>query len=966
MKKLLIANRGEIAIRIARTASDMGVASVGVYSEDDAKSLHVRQVDEAVALGASGAAAYLDIERILDVAAAQGCDAIHPGYGFLSEQAAFSEACEQRGVTFVGPTAQTLDLFGDKSAARDLAARCGVPTPPGLPRGATFEDAYSFFEGLGPGHAVMVKAVAGGGGRGMRPVHRLEDLRAAFDRCRSEAEKAFGSGEVYVEELLPRARHIEVQIVGDGSGAVSHLWDRECSLQRQRQKIIEVAPAFGLADDMRGRMLEAAVALGAAVRYRGVGTIEFLIDASEGAPARFLFIEANARLQVEHTVTEAILGLDLVAAQLRLADGATLEELGLLQGAIPDPHGVAVQARVNLETLNARGVPLPAGGLLTAYEPPAGPGVRVDGYGYAGYATSARYDPLLAKVVVHAPDLATAVRKGRRALGEFRIEGSKTNIPVLRALLASSAFSAGEIHTRYVEENAAGLVSEAAERVRYFEPSTDDDATRAGAKVDSGDPLAVLSVRARPGPPAPASATDASPSGPEGSTPVAAPIQGVLVRLLVEIGDHVREGQPVAVMEALKMEHEAPSPISGIVRAIPMAVGEAVFAGAPILFIEAAVVDDNGQGEGAQADPDAISENLAKVLRLHELTTDAARAEATAKRHAQGKRTARENIEHLCDPGSFVEFGPIVTASRRFGESIEALETRVAKTPGDGMVMGVGRVNGELVGRENARCVAMSYDYMVLAGTQGGKNHQKTDRMLDVAERFRLPVVFFTEGGGGRTGGGRLPGDPPAAATSTGGLKVGTWRALGKLSGLTPLVGVASGRCFAGNAVVLALCDVIIATRDATIGVGGPAMIEGGGLGVYAPEEVGPVAIQEPNGVIDVLVEDEADATRAAKLYLSFFQGPAAAAWQASDQQVLRRLVPTNRRAVYDIRKIIETLADVGSMLELRPRFGLAMVTAFIRVEGRPVGVIANNSRSPTGGAVDSDAADKAARFMQL
>ena len=280
------------------------------------------------------------------------------------------------------------------------------------------------------------------------------------------------------------------------------------------------------------------------------------------------------------------------------------------------------------------------------------------------------------------------------------------------------------------------------------------------------------------------------------------------------------------------------------------------------------------------------------------------------------------------------------------------------------MVMGVGRVNGNIVGEENARCVAMSYDYTVLAGTQGHKNHQKQDRMFVVAEKYRLPIVLYTEGGGGRTYNGPNAGSTPIA-TSVGGLNTRTWRQLGKCSGLVPIVGVNSGFCFAGNVVLLGACDVIIATKDSSLGIGGPAMIEGGGLGAYAPEEVGPVGIQEPNGVIDIVVEDEAEATAVAKQYLSYFQGPALN-WEAQDQRKLRHIVPENRRAVYNIREVIETIADKDSMLELRPKFGLAMVTALIRVEGKPVGVIANNSNSPTGGAIDSEASDKASRFMQI
>ena len=958
LKSLLIANRGEIAIRIARTAADLGVETVAVYADDDARSLHTRHADRALALGASGVPAYLDGERIIALAKEAGCEAVHPGYGFLSEAAAFADACMRAGLAFVGPTPQTLRRFGDKAQARALAADCGVPVLPGTSRATSLGEARTFFHSLGPDAAVMLKAVAGGGGRGMRVVAEAGELEEAFARAASEAKQAFGSDELYVEELLPQARHVEVQVVGDGTGAVSHLWDRECSLQRQRQKLVEIAPAFGLDVQTRDAMLAAATRIASAALYRGVGTIEFLA-AGRGKDQRFVFMEANARLQVEHTVTEAVTGLDLVAIQLRIASGATLGDLDLLQPAIAAPRGVAVQARVNLETMMPDGQSRPGGGVLSAYEPPAGPGIRVDGFGYVGYATSPHYDSLLAKVIAHADDLPGATRRAKRALAEFKIEGARSNTGFLVALLAAAPFAEGGTHTRYVEEHAAALLAADGERVRYFEPES--EARKAGTQVDPDDPLAVLALKG------PAAAPSAAPpphaAGPAGTLAVVAPLQGMVIEIKVGVGDPVQKRQPVAVLEALKMEHIVLAESAGVVRGIALDVGDTIFEATPILFIEPQDVDGE-YDSGEVIDLDAIRPDVAEVQHFHQLTTDAARTEATAKRHDAGKRTARENIQDLCDEGSFFEYSPLVTATRYRNDTLEELEERVIKTAADAMVMGVGRVNGDLVGRENARCVAMSYDYTVLAGTQGGKNHQKQDRMFGVARKYRLPVVLYTEGGGGRTHGGpRSAGGPQAG--SVGGLSVRTWRELGKLSGLVPLVGVNSGYCFAGNVVLLGACDVIIATKDSSLGIGGPAVIEGGGLGAYAPREVGPVEIQQPNGVIDILVADEEEATATAKHYLSFFQGRAKE-WSAHDQRILRHVVPENRRAVYNIRTVIETLGDVGSMLELRPRFGLAMVTAFIRIEGRPVGVIANNSNSPTGGAVDADGADKASRFMQL
>ncbi len=951
---ILVANRGEIAIRILRTASDLGIETTAIYAIDDEQALHTRHADHYLALGAEGVPAYLDHANILSIAKTSSCDAIHPGYGFLSESPEFAAACEKASVNFIGPSSETLQLFGDKAAARALAESCKVPVLPGISRAITYAEAEAFFADLTSG-AVMLKAIAGGGGRGMRPVLAKADLQDAFARATSEAQQAFGSGELYIEELLPRARHIEVQIIGDGTGNVSHLWDRECSLQRQRQKLIEIAPSFGLADDMRAQILEAAVRIGAAAQYRGVGTIEFLVSDD-----RFVFMEANARLQVEHTVTEEVTGYDLVALQCQIADGATLAELQLGQSDIALPRGMALQARVNLETMNADGTSRPGGGVINVYEPPAGPGIRVDGYGYNGYATSPHYDSLLAKLIVQANDLSSLVRKTNRALTEFRLEGVRNNVEFLISLLSHSNLDSSAIHTRYVDEHIADLLTPTESQMRYVSPELEYQ--RAGRAVDPDDPLAVLNV-ARPKPQTAAATSGPAVQGPHGTTPVLAPMQGLMVAISVEVGDTVQKGQPVAVLEALKMEHAIPAQESGVVREIALSAGETIFEATPILFIEPQAVAGEYRTEAA-TDYDEIRPDLAEIQHFQKLTEDESRPDAVAKRRGTNRRTARENIYDLCDDGTFVEYGPLVTASRFRKDSFQDIEERVTRTTSDAMVMGVGRVNSDLVGDQNARCVAMSYDYTVLAGTQGQKNHQKQDRMFVVAEKYRLPIVLYTEGGGGRTYNGPNAGSSPIA-TSVGGLSTRTWRQLGKCSGLVPIVGVTAGFCFAGNVVLLGACDVIIATKDSSLGIGGPAMIEGGGLGAYAPEEVGPVGIQEPNGVIDILVEDEIEATAVAKQYLSYFQGPTQQ-WQANDQRKLRHIVPENRRAVYNIREVIETIADKDSMLELRPNFGLGMVTAFIRIEGKPVGVIANNSNSPTGGAIDSPAADKASRFMQL
>jgi len=951
VKKLLIANRGEIAVRIARTAAEMGLATIAVYSEDDAASLHTKTADEAVGLKGSGPAAYLDIAQVVAAAKAAGAEAVHPGYGFLSENATFARACVDAGLTFVGPSPETLELFGDKGRARALAQQCGVPVLPGTDGPTSIDQARAFFEGLGKGGAVMVKAVAGGGGRGMRPVEALADLDAAFERCASEAKAAFGNGDLYVEQFLPRARHIEVQIVGDGA-SVSHLWDRECSLQRQRQKVVEIAPADMLPDELRARLFAAGVSLGEAAGYRSLGTMEFLVDASDGGE-RFVFIEGNARLQVEHTVTEEVTGLDLVRLQLQIAAGRSLADLRLTQGDVPTPRGHAVQARVNLETMAADGSAKPAGGVLQAFESPSGPGVRVDGFGYAGYRTSARFDSLLAKLIVHAGagGLSRAVAKAYRALSEFRIEGSATNIAFLQNLLAHPAVAAGEVHTRFIEEHMGELAgTPEAHPKLYFDAALRGTAPtgpkRAGVQVDSIDPLAILVLGKQEAEAAP---EEDEPEGPEGTKPLRAPLQGTVINISVAVGDAVRAGQALMIMEAMKMEHVIAAEVSGIVRQITVEAGDTVFENHPLAFLEEAEIEGGGGAEEEAVDLDFIRPDLAEVLERHRLTLDAARPEAVARRRKTGQRTARENVEDLVDPGSFVEYGPLVVAARRRRHSLDEL---VATTPADGMLMGLCSINGDRFAEDRARCAVLSYDYTVLAGTQGANNHWKLDRMSELIHRWKLPTVFFTEGGGGR------PGD-----TEGGGFTRG-FEFWGKLSGTVPLVGVNSGRCFAGNAAILGCCDVIIATKDSALGMGGPAMVEGGGLGVFRPEEIGPIKVMQANGTIDILVEDEEEAVAVAKQYLSYFQGPLPE-WTCADQRLLRRSIPENRLRVYDVRKVIELIADAGSVLELRPKFGLAMVTAFIRVEGRPMGVFANNPMH-IGGAIDSDASDKAARFLQL
>jgi acetyl-CoA carboxylase carboxyltransferase component len=431
------------------------------------------------------------------------------------------------------------------------------------------------------------------------------------------------------------------------------------------------------------------------------------------------------------------------------------------------------------------------------------------------------------------------------------------------------------------------------------------------------------------------------------------PFAGTVVSIAVAPGDQVHAGQQLLILESMKMEQLVAASRSGTVRTVGVAPGDSVQSGTVLLQIEDGAVvapvpvkEENDPG-------DAVRPELAELRARVAGTLDAGRPDMVARRHAGGRRTARENIEDLCDAGTFQEYGSLVVAAQRARRSIDDL---IARTPADGLVAGIGRVNGTLFAEEQSRCAVVSYDYTVLAGTQGQMNHRKKDRIFELVERLRLPVVLFAEGGGGR------PGDTDMAVVT--GLDTEAFALFGGLSGRVPLVGVVSGRCFAGNAALLGCCDVIIATPDANIGMGGPAMIEGGGLGTFTPEEIGPMSVQVPNGVVDVLVDDERAAVETARRYLSYFQGDVGQ-WACADQLTLRNCVPEDRRRVYDVHSVVDLLADTGSVLELRPAFTPGMVTALARVEGRPFGLIANNPLH-LAGAIDANCANKAARFMQL
>jgi len=442
MKKVLIANRGEIALRVIRACRMRDLKTVAVHSKADAEALHVRFADEAVCVGPAPAAqSYLNIPRLIAAAEITGADAIHPGYGFLAENAEFAQICAESNLVFIGPTPQQIRQMGDKSEARRLMSEAGVPVVPGTP-GSIDDERKARAAADEIGFPVLVKAAAGGGGKGMRIARDADEFARAFPQARREAEAAFGDGRLYIEKFLDRPRHIEIQVLGDRQGNVIHLGERDCSLQRRHQKLLEEAPSPVITDELRARMGEAAVRGASRIGYLGAGTIEFLL-AENGD---FYFMEMNTRIQVEHPVTELVTGQDLVLHQLTIAEG---EPLDVRQDQVKF-RGHAIECRINAEDPDRNFMPTP--GRIETFHQPGGPGVRVDTAAYQSYVIPPHYDSLVAKVLTHGNDRAQAIARMRVALDEFVVEGIATTIPLHRRLIQEPRFLAGEVHTRFVED----------------------------------------------------------------------------------------------------------------------------------------------------------------------------------------------------------------------------------------------------------------------------------------------------------------------------------------------------------------------------------------------------------------------------------------------------------------------------------------------------------------------------------
>jgi len=948
-KRALISNRGEIAIRIARSATALGMESVGVYPAIDALSLHTRCMTESHEIGTAQDAvgAYLNAEALIQIAKASGCDCLHPGYGFLSENAPFAQLCAAEGITFIGPP----------------------PAVPGsaAPLGSALE-AQELANDLG--YPVMLKAAAGGGGRGMRVVERAEQMAEAFERCSSEAQAAFGNGSVFIERLVARPRHIEVQILADSCGNVVHLHERDCSVQLRHQKVVEVAPAPGLETDLRQKMLNDAITLVQAASYVNAGTVEFLVLPETG---EYFFIECNPRIQVEHTVTEQVTGIDLVEAQFHIAAGATLASLGLGdQYAVGAPRGFAVEARVVAIST----------GSLTAYKEPSGVGIRVDACGYLGYAPPPQFDPLLAKLICTSRSYAAALERTLHALDEFHIGGLQTNLHQLRAILSHPSVQAGDARTSLLAEvpeiNQASFSAAEGSALALLQQQA--------AKMGGATPASIRSSQ---------SATTDMPAleMAQGQVAVECPVESSVVEIRVHEGDSVSQGDILLVVSAMKMETLLTASCAGIVTALqPLQAGDSVAAGQVVAVVSPAL-SRPAQGSSEQSSNTTseqpweflleevrVLQNFAKQ-RLEPGSNDP----GVVRQRSRGKLTCRERIELLLDEGSFREVGSVAGFA-----SYDEDGAITGFTPANS-VGGWGKIDRRSV-------IVCADDFTSRGGHADGAIAAKSGYLDRLATEMCMPSLRLLDGS---SGGGSVAAMVPAqkkegessAKESSGAIKAGRPRVSGgggsylpghlgssmyteQLSTI-PVVNLLLGSVVGIGAAKAVLGHFSVMVRDiAQLFVAGPPLVSHAMGYDISKEELGGWHIHCTNGSVDNLAESEEEAMEMTRQFLSYlpasvYEVPPVLAANANDpidrrEEELATLISRKRTTTFDIRQAIRLMADKDSFFEIGPLWGTDQVTGFVRFNGHPLGVIASDSQHVNGGALTADGCDKLTRHLDL
>ena len=965
--RVLIANRGEIAIRIARAAHSLGVESVAVYPDADRASLHTQFATHSHVLttpaGASSVAGYLDVEQLISVAKKSACDCVHPGYGFLAEHARFAEQMTKEGITFIGPSAKVLQTFGDKVASRDLAATLGIPVVPGSDRATGREDDAAKVAS-DVGYPVMLKAAAGGGGRGMRVVESEDHLRKEFARCSGEAESAFGDGSIFIEKLITKPRHIEVQILADTHGEVVHLFERDCSIQLRHQKVMEFAPAPNLDPMLRETILNYATKLCREAGYANAGTVEFLVDVEKG---ECFFIECNPRIQVEHTITEQITGIDLVEAQFRIAAGESLSSIGIKdQASVQAINGFSIQARVTAT----------AAGTITGYREPTGPGVRVDSCGYNGYEVSAQFDPLLAKVVATTnKDFPAAIARMRQALGEFQISGISTNLDSLTAICHNALVENGDARTTLLHEQPE-LTQADGRRDNGFvgfleqtNTTSAQESTSFQETVQSDAPLrSPLRI-------------------PDGDMAITVPLESTLVEWSITEGDLVDAGDPIIVVNAMKMETVISAPKSGRVNAIQtLSAGDLLKANETVAALTPLDVTKSVDSK-ARPDSSDWQSTLDQVATLQSLAKErlaiGSEDPGVVRQRDRNKLTCRERIELLLDTDSFHEVGSVTGFASYDDEG-----NIVAFTPAN-HVGGWGSI-------EQRTAIVCADDFTSRGGHADGAIGAKSSHLDRLSIEMRVPSVRLLDGS---SGGGSVAAMVPqqkqegesSAKESSGAIKSGRPRVAGgggsflpghlgsamytQQLATVPVVNMLLGSVVGIGAAKAVLGHFSVMVRDiAQLFVAGPPVVKHAMGYDITKEELGDWRVHCKNGSVDNLADNEEDAAAMVRRFLSYlpssvYEAPPIASCADPDdrrEDELFSIIPRKRTTTFDIRHTIDLVVDKDSFFEIGGLWGTDQVTGLARFAGHPVGVIASDSQHVNGGALTADGCRKLTRHLDL
>ncbi len=943
-KKVLIANRGEIAIRIAKAAAGLNIPTLSIYSGEDASALHASVTSESVQISSSNKdmIPYLDIEEVIQIAKTNSCDCIHPGYGFLSENFDFVKRCEEEGLKFIGPTSTTINMFGSKVKAKALAKSVNVPVVDGSENALkNYKEAAALIKNNGNiNFPVMLKASFGGGGKGMRIVENENDLEESFMSCQREAEAAFGNGDIFVEQYITSPQHIEVQILADSKGNIVHLFERDCSVQLRNQKVMEIAPAPNLSEEIRANMLQDAIKVAEAANYVNAGTVEFLYSPES---KQYFFIEVNPRIQVEHTVTEQITGLDLVESQFLIAAGESLSDLGIDGQNSIMARGFAMQARVVAQST----------GTLQAYKEPSGAGIRVDACGYVGLSPPNNYDPLLAKVVCYHPTsrFEKVVTRMVGALKTFHILGITTNIGSLLKICENEDFKTGNARTSFLAEFPDIMNHATASTDSKVLSLLDKNLGQTGEGFDTN-----------------ASVLPRLPSA-DGQVSIPCGISATIVEYRVARGNFIQEGDIILIVSAMKMETVLKSPVTGVVTAVHenLKQGDSIAPNDAIAVIDPNLTESDAIENTIQSEKDAVSwlPEIEELRTRQEFVKKMGGEERIERHRSNGKLTVRERIDILLD--NMESFNEIGSTVGRFTYDEESGKMTGFLNPSN-IVIGQGFVDGRpiCVSGDDFTVKGGSAEGSISAGTAYGDKRMMIERL---AREIRVPIIRLIDGnsGGGSVGsysGTRRTYVPEAVGYNQQILMLSEVPVVAVLLG--SVVGIGAARAVAAH------FNVIVQDKAQLMVAGPPVVIHATGE-TLNKEELGGAAIVSASGAVDNVAANETEAIAMAKKFLSYLPGSVLelpTVIKCNDpinrrDERLLSVIPKKQRGTFDVRDIITMTCDEGSWFEIGPNWAKNIVTGFARIDGHPVGVMSSDCRF-NGGCVDTPGAYKLRRFADM